>query len=106
MCELLSRLVLYCYYTHLFLAQGDPEEITAFKEQFKRDEILFRAFDAMDVDHWFNGKMMYHYYIYKGQYAEAGDVLEKARKFNWSWADNAGILLEAGSESSVDDNDD
>jgi hypothetical protein len=72
------RLALYCYYTHLFLGQGDAETIDSLKTTFPEDEELFHKFDVMTDDRWFNGKMMFHYYFYKGDILAAKNELMKA----------------------------
>ncbi|NQU06302.1 MAG: hypothetical protein HQ568_09440 [Calditrichaeota bacterium] len=89
------RLSLYCYYTHLFLEQGDAETRDSLKVTFPMDEELFHKFDALYNDRWFNGKMMFHYCLYKGDIGAAKDELEKARSWSWSWADEAEKLFRA-----------
>ncbi|MDP8239116.1 MAG: hypothetical protein P9X24_08500 [Candidatus Hatepunaea meridiana] len=89
------RLALYCYYTHLFLEQGDAETIDSLKTTFSGDEELFYKFDAMYKDRWFNGKMMFHYYLYKGDVNGAKEELDNAHTWNWSWVKEAEELLRA-----------
>jgi hypothetical protein len=48
----------------------------------------------MNLDRWFNGKMMFHYYLYKGEILKAEEELEKAREWDWKWADEAERLLD------------
>lgn len=83
------RLVLYCYYTHLFLGQGDQPTIDSLKANFARDSELFHKFDAMFVNRWFNGKMMFHFYLYKNDLRAAEDELVKAWEWGWNWAEEA-----------------
>jgi len=87
------RLVLYSYYTHLFLGQGDQQTTDSLKATFARDEELFHYFDALNVDRWFNGKMMFHYYLYTGEIHAAEDELDKARDWDWIWVEEAERLL-------------
>ncbi|MBT3233658.1 MAG: hypothetical protein HN356_12715 [Calditrichaeota bacterium] len=83
------RLVLYCYYTHLFLDNDDQETRNKLKANFPRDEELFLIFDEMYVDRWFNGKMMFYYYLYTDNKIAAKQELEKAFEWNWNWAEDA-----------------
>ncbi len=87
------RLVLYSYYTHLFLGQGNQQTIDSLKVTFNRDEQLFHHFDALYDDRWFNGKMMFYYYCHKGEYRSAEGELAKAKEWNWKWEEEAEQLL-------------
>ncbi len=83
------RLVLHCYYTHLFIENDDHETRDKLKATFKRDEELFHRFDEMYVDRWFNGKMMFYYYLYLDDFQAAKQELEKGYEWNWKWAEKA-----------------
>ncbi|MFC2150670.1 hypothetical protein ACFLQV_04120 [Calditrichota bacterium] len=87
------RLVLYSYYTHLFLERGDPETTAALQVLFERDEDLFLDFDRIAEDRWFNGKMLFYYYLYKDDLRSAEVELERAHEWEWKWVDEAELYL-------------
>jgi len=91
------RLVLHCYYTHLFLDNDDLEVRDKLKATFARDSELFHRFDEMYVDRWFNGKMMFYYYMYTKDELAAKQELEKAFEWSWKWADEAAEYLQTQS---------